>query len=682
MLPFRSRSNRRILPAGAPVLVAATLLLGACTPRTTETGSAAGVPPLPPGLSANAFATEPPNAFCKEYATSAIPWQPWTTATREAARTGGRPILLHIGYSTCPFSRQFRASSLADPEVAAFFRDHFVCVLADADSDPAINHILLETLPKLGGAPAWPILAWLSPEGIPFRAHDFSQANGFSTHKVLASAERAWKEWRGDSDFVRRQSRDVAEILDKSTQVKAPAKREPDPRVVEETFHSLARYYNEGSGTLSPGQNFPRPTTIRLLLAMSTFFPEKGFRSDFCRNAAANCLRKMAAGAIHDPLDGGWHRYSEKPNWNAPHSEKLAQDQALMASTYLDGAECLQDESLRRIAFETLDQMMKSWARPDGLLGHASTAFDTARGPDQQPPFLAPWFTWSAQEIRDALGKEEWQVASVVHGIRERGNMPPSAFSPAFGNRCNVLATFVPPEAAAASLGLDAGLARERLASAHAKLRALRAKRQGFFFDDRATVTANALAVEALAAAARQPGGSRFAAQARQLFDHLVSLFLDAQGKLKGSYAWQGDVVPAPATHLDYALMVQAALAIHDLEPSPASLALAESIQAAADNDFRDSETGAYLAYSAATWTGVGKPWIVIGDAATPADNAVACRNLARLAALSGKTAYATQRESTLALARSNSTQILTAHALILEVARELAARRPPPPTN
>ena len=277
---------------------------------------------------------------------------------------------------------------------------------------------------------------------------------------------------------------------------------------------------------------------------------------------------------------------------------------------------------------------------------------------------------------------EEWQVASRVHGIRERGNMPPSLFSPNFGNRCNVLATFAAPDEAAASLGLEAALVRERLASAHVKLQALRAKRQGFFLDDRATVVANALAVEALAAAARQPGGNRFDSQARQLFDHLVSSFLDAQGRLKGSYAWQGRVVPAPATHLDYALMVQAALAIHDLAPSPASLALAERVQAVADAGFRDSETGAYLAYSPANWTGVGKPWIVIGDAATPSDNAIASRNLARLAALSGKQAYSGQRENILALARSNSTQVLTAHALVAEVARELAARRPPPPTN
>ena len=671
--PFGHHQNRHRFPV--IVLAALGLALFSCTPRTMKESTGSGIPTLPEACQANFFAKECTNPFFKDYANSEIPWQPWRREILEMARQAGRPVLVHVGYSTCPFSRQFRNSCLNDPEVAAMFRDHFLCVLADAESNLPTNHLLLETLPRLGSAPAWPILAWLTPEGLPFRAHDFAQSNGFSKAKVLESADRAWKEWQTDSDFVRRRSRSLAETIDNSTQVGKTDDRTLESRTVEDAFFSVSSSYDVSYGTACPGQNFPRPTTLTFLLALSEYFPKDGFRSGQCREMALNCLRKMADGAIHDYLDGGFHRYSEKPNWNAPHSEKMAADQAMVAEAYLEAARLTGDENLRETGFATLDQMIGTWSLPDGLLGHASTAFDTTREPGEQPPFLAPWFTWSAQEIKGALSPEEWQVVSMVNGIHERGNLPPALYSPHFGTRCNVLALFVPPEQAATVLGLDAATVTQRLSSAKAKLSSIRKQRPGFMMDDRSTVTANALAVAALGKAAKLPGGERFSGKAQAIFDRLRSVFVDAEGRLKGGYAWQGRVAEPPACHLDYAAMIQATLAVHELHPTKETLDLAEKLQASAREIFFDAEIGAFRAYSADQWTGVGKPWIVIGDAAAPSDNAIAAANLRRLVALTGSKDYSDTRAGLLALSRSNSSQTLTAHALMTEVVVELVSR-------
>jgi uncharacterized protein len=663
-------SNLRLIIAWAAGVAA--LVLAACNPRVTERAAGDRPPELPAGLESNALTGRGANPFLAWHAGSAIPWQPWSPETRAAAAAAGRPIMVHIGYSTCPFSRQFLLSVLPVPAVAEFLAGHFVCALADAEEDLALNHLVLESLPRLGTVPAWPILVWLTPEGLPFRAHNFAGTNGFHPQQVLDSARRAWDEWHKDPEFIRGRATEIARQVDRATRLGEPVPSDPR-RLLEEACHNLMGTYDEGYGTLSPAQNFPRPTAIGLLLELAGFFPAESFRSGQCRAAALNVLRKMAAGAIRDPLDGGFHRYSEKPNWNAPHSEKMAADQAMIAAAYLAGAEAAGDSELRAIGFATLDQLLANWRRADGLLGHATTAFDVGRPPDQAPPFLAPWFTWSAAELRELLTAEEWAVVAAVHGIRERGNMPPSLFSPNFGASSNVLGTFSPVAAVAPALGMTVDEAAARLAAAHAKMVAVRAARPGLERDQRATVAANALAVSALSRAAALPGGEAFAGPAREIFGALRDRFVAIDHKLLGSCAWAAEPAGRPA-HADYAFLIQAALDLHDLAPDPGLLQLALALQQSADSQFGDETTGGYAAYLAEDWVGAGTPWMVLGDANLPSDNAVAAANLRRLAVLAGKPEFSARRARILGLAASAGSQLLTAHSLLSEIARELAS--------
>ena len=50
---------------------------------------------------------------------------------------------------------------------------------------------------------------------------------------------------------------------------------------------------------------------------------------------AALTLSNMRKGKIHDERNGGFFRYSSKPNWNEPHREKIARDQVGLLGNYL-----------------------------------------------------------------------------------------------------------------------------------------------------------------------------------------------------------------------------------------------------------------------------------------------------------------------------------------------------------
>lgn len=662
-------------PLALPVRVLLLALAGVgCSPsnrtvsRPDEEPSA---PQLPRQIEENAFGASQ-EAFFSSYADMPIPWQPWTPEALQAARESGRPVVLHVGYSTCPFSRQFRHACLDHPELSSFLAEHFVCLLADAETDAAINHLALECLPNLGAVPAWPILLWMTPTLHPYRAHDFTSETGFDPESVLRTARRSWQLWNDSPGLVDREGEYLLKEIQGRTAVR-PVEAEPDQRIPEEAYHTIMRSYDEGYGTVAPMQNFPRPTTIELLLALADYFPDDGFRSGRCREAALNCLRKMAQGAILDPLDGCFHRYSEKPNWNAPHSEKLASDQTLIAMAYLAGAQADGGaEDLRTIAFRILDELDATWMREDGLLGHARTAFDTARPSHTAPPFLAPWYTWSASEIDDALQGPGRDLAALVHGIRQRGNMPPAIYSPKFGNRSNVLATFMPVPEAAERLGLTEEAALALLDQAHASLRQVRAQREGYYLDDRALATENALLISALTQASLHPGGERFAPRARALANAFTVRFLDDSNILRGSVLLEDGTPRALITHADLALSIQALLDSAEHLGSREAVKRALALQAQADAAHYDADVGAYRAYSPTAWIGSGPPWIVFGDAALPSDNAVAARNLGRLAVLDEGGGHGERRSTLLRLAGSDSTQITTAHALLREATLHL----------
>ena len=61
-------------------------------------------------------------------------------------------------------------------------------------------------------------------------------------------------------------------------------------------------------------------------------------------------LHGMAAGGMHDHLDGGFHRYSVDERWFVPHFEKMLYDQAQLAVSYLEAYQITGEERFAEAA--------------------------------------------------------------------------------------------------------------------------------------------------------------------------------------------------------------------------------------------------------------------------------------------------------------------------------------------
>jgi uncharacterized protein YyaL (SSP411 family) len=76
-------------------------------------------------------------------------------------------------------------------------------------------------------------------------------------------------------------------------------------------------------------------------------------------------LRTLIDRSIYDVADGGFFRYSSKPDWNEPHREKLLSDQANLARVYLATFQRTYDVTYQRIAERLIDYMEQTLRLPE-----------------------------------------------------------------------------------------------------------------------------------------------------------------------------------------------------------------------------------------------------------------------------------------------------------------------------
>jgi uncharacterized protein YyaL (SSP411 family) len=71
-------------------------------------------------------------------------------------------------------------------------------------------------------------------------------------------------------------------------------------------------------------------------------------------------LDNMAGGEIYDSVEGGFFRYSTKPDWSVPHYEKMLIDNAGIVRNYADAYMLLNETSYKKIIKGSIDYVKKN----------------------------------------------------------------------------------------------------------------------------------------------------------------------------------------------------------------------------------------------------------------------------------------------------------------------------------
>ncbi|MEO5959294.1 MAG: thioredoxin domain-containing protein, partial [Opitutaceae bacterium] len=596
----------------------------------------------------NALAGEK-SPYLLQHADNPVAWLPWGEAAFARARVEQKPIFLSIGYSTCHWCHVMAHESFENEDTAKILNEHFVAVKVDREERPDVDKVYMAYVQAMTGHGGWPLSAWLTPELKPFYGgtyyppEDRQGRAGFPTilraiahgwakerDKLVAEGERAIASLR---EYHEGAGRREAEDGGSATEDKALAV------AASEAFEKGFQYFHEGfdatNGGFGGAPKFPRASNLSFLFRIAAL---QGPESEMGKAAIALCaatLRAMARGGIHDHVGGGFHRYSVDEGWFVPHFEKMLYDQAQIALNYVEAKQATGDERFAWLARDIFDYVLRDLTQPEGAFFTAEDA-DSLVTPGGKEHLEGAFYVWSAEQLRATLG-DDFAFFSAHYGVAENGNVPAQLDPQGELREKNILVQRRSLGETAQQLGLTPEQANDRLISALAKVRAVRAQRPRPQRDDKIVAANNGLMISALAKGHQmlETETARpevYLTAARRAAEFIERELFDAERGILFR-TWRHGRGTTEGFAEDYAFLIQGLLDLYEASFEIRWLQWAEKLQAKMDEFFWDDTRGGYF-NSAAGDTNIVLRLKDDYDGAEPAPSSVASLNLFRLGAM------------------------------------------------
>lgn len=309
-------------------------------------------------LLAAALVAAPAGAEAYRHHTSRIHYREWGDAAFAEARRDGKPVFLLISATWCYWCKYFDEHTLETDEVAGYLNRHFVSVFVDSD--------LRGDLARRW-ARGWPMTVLFDPDG-----------------RVRLTFPGALRQ----ADFLDVLRRVVADVAARAPAPAAPAAAPPSApvpvtaasrrqldRAWLAAFDALA---DPQHGGLGRGRKFPYPRVLDWLVEHGRALRERA------RRAAVERTLDALLGSLFDPIEGGFFRYAERPDWREPHTEKLLAVNAGLALVYHRAARVLGHARYAQASGRTVEFLLRR------LYDHLQGGFHGSQSADPAWYRLAP----------------------------------------------------------------------------------------------------------------------------------------------------------------------------------------------------------------------------------------------------------------------------------------------------
>jgi uncharacterized protein YyaL (SSP411 family) len=420
-----------------------------------------------------------------------IQWHEWGAEAFAAAQRENKPMLLDIGAVWCHWCHVMDRESYDDAEIAAIVNQHFIAVKVDRDERPDIDSRYQAAVQAVSGQGGWPLTAFLTPDGKPFYGGTyFPPSDGYgrpSFRRVLLSIANAYAEKHGD---VVEQAKMVESAIAQSESFAGRSGR-VSAGVTAAIQESAFKMFDAQHGGFGQAPKFPHPSALDLLIERYARGTAEGggAESPDLRDVIVTTLEHMAKGGVYDQLAGGFHRYSVDERWVVPHFEKMCYDNSELLKNYVHAYQATGEKFFADVARDII-RWMDEW-----LSDRQRGGFYASQDADISMEDDGDYFTWTLDEARAVLTKEEAEVAALHYDINEVGEMH---HNPAK----NVLYVRASVEEIARRMNLELKRVTELLASAKKKMYATRLQRPTPYVDKTVYVGWNSLCVSAYLEAA------------------------------------------------------------------------------------------------------------------------------------------------------------------------------------
>ena len=582
-------------------------------------------------MSRNLLAAET-SPYLLQHQDNPVHWRPWGEAALTKAREDDKPILLSVGYAACHWCHVMAHESFEHAETARLMNDLFVPIKVDREERPDVDAIYQTALALLGEQGGWPLTMFLTPDGQPFWGGTYFPPEPRYGRPAFPEVLRQVAHvYHTDKDKVRKNVEALSEALARM------AKPEPGEglsrALLDEVAAAALRMIDPLLGGTAGAPKFPQPVFFRFLWrsAMRTGAP-------MLKLAVTLTLDEMAQGGIYDHLAGGFARYSTDAHWLVPHFEKMLYDNALLVDLLSEVWQTTASPLYAQRVRETIAWVLSDLRvdHPDGSFAFASALDADSEGDEGK------YYVWSRAEIETVLGGAA-DAFCRIYDVRRGGNWEGMTIL----NRT-----------ASAHAGLI--IEETALATARARLLAVRHQRVPPGRDDKVLADWNGLMISALAHAAVAFDEPQWLTAAQHAFTFVSRHLRVDGGEFDGRlhHTWCAGQARHPAVIEDYAQMSAAALALYAATGVDSYLAAARSWVAIADRHYWDAAADGYHQTADDTLDLINRPKVV-ADNAVPSGNGAMVEVLARLHLLTGDDAYRQRAERLVRLFSSDKMQYL-----------------------
>src|ERR1035437_3376119 len=431
------------------------------------------------------------SAYLRSAMHQPIQWHEWGADAFAAAQRENKPMLLDIGAVWCHWCHVMDRESYDDAEIAAIVNQHFIAVKVDRDERPDIDSRYQAAVQAVSGQGGWPLTAFLTPDGKPFYGGTyFPPSDGYgrpSFRRVLLSIANAYAEKHGD---VVEQAKMVESAIAQSESFAGRSGR-VSAGVTAAIQESAFKMFDAQHGGFGQAPKFPHPSALDLLIERYARGTAEGggAESPDLRDVIVTTLEHMAKGGVYDQLAGGFHRYSVDERWVVPHFEKMCYDNSELLKNYVHAYQATGEKFFADVARDII-RWMDEW-----LSDRQRGGFYASQDADISMEDDGDYFTWTLDEARAVLTKEEAEVAALHYDINEVGEMHDNPAK-------NVLYVRASVEEIARRMNLELKRVTELLASAKKKMYATRLQRPTPYVDKTVYVGWNSLCVSAYLEAA------------------------------------------------------------------------------------------------------------------------------------------------------------------------------------
>ena len=599
--------------------------------------------------------------YLLQHAHNPVNWYPWGEEAFKTAQKKNWPVLLSVGYSTCHWCHVMEEESFEDLEIARYINENYIAVKVDREERPDIDSVYMSAVQLTTGRGGWPMTVWLTPHHkqvfyagtyFPPRKGDRGSSIGFLS--LLKELKGIYKEREED---IARTGKEIQKTLQASLSP-TPISSQGIPN--KETFLTLysqvKNRWDPVHGGIKGAPKFPSSFPARFLLRSYLKTQDKDILQ-----AIYTSLNGMQKGGMHDQVGGGFHRYSTDERWLVPHFEKMLYDQALLAMAYLEAYQLFNQEnsstisteqastpsnqrmakSYKETAIGILDYIIRDMQSKEGGFYSATDADSvTTKGVEKDKSPLPTeekeegfYFTWTPEEIDQALNKQQAELIIKYYGVTANGNFEGK----------NIFYISKELSAVAKELNLDLNQAKKILNDAHKILYQTRERRPLPLRDEKILSGWNGLMISAFVYGYYVLNEKKYLQQAEKSAQFILDNMIK---KNQLHRSWKEGEAYIPAYLDDYAFFISALIDLFEWTGNITWLKEAIKLDQVLEKDFEDKEHGGFF-MAGRDYESLlvrEKPFY---DGAEPSGNSVAVMNLLRLGELTGNHSYKNRAEKT-----------------------------------